>query len=388
MTIAESTASGHDAVVPAVRMRDLGWLDWVTLAFPRFLGGFTFPDWLRMLGDQCWQVDAVFLPRSVLATLGAAMTSLVKPLDDACRMDSRDDAAWRRPTFILGHGRSGTTHLFNLLARDPRFAHATHLEVFNPHTFITLRRLGLQHVLRMLPTRRRAMDDVRVGWLSPAEDSIALTVLGCQGGKLQSIFPRTAAPEELAAEPFRAALAAFTRKLVHVHHRPLLLKSPEHTVRIRDILAVFPEARFVMIFRDPEAVMASIYNSARSAGMVWNALQWPSSWPIEEVIDSVGSSIDAYFDAKPLIPPGNLVEVRHEDLVADEAGTLGTIYAGLGLAPPPAGQPASRGASARPYRRTAHPQLDAAVRDRLQLRCRRLHAAGWYAAGARDPRVP
>lgn len=374
------SADVAEPCVPAVQIGDLSWLDRLTLAFPRHLAGFTFPDWLRMLRRQRWQVDAIFLPRAAVATLGTVVTSLLKPFDDACRMDRRDDAAWRRPTFILGAPRSGTTYLFNLLARDGRFAFATQVEVFHPHTFLTLRRLGLHRVLGVLPTRSRAMDAVRVGWLSPAEDSIALTILGVRGDGSRSIFPRTESGEEISADRFRTALATFTRKLVHAHRRPLLLKSPGHTSRIPDILAVFPEARFVTIHRNPETVLASAIGTLRSAARVWNALQWPPARRLDDMIDSLGGMLDAYFDARPLIPPANLIEVRFEDLVADEAGMLAAIYSGLGIGPSPSCQRAP-GAAAVPYRRNTHPPLHEAVRDRLRSTCRRLYEAGGYVTG-------
>lgn len=370
------------ALVSPVRRRNLSWLDWITMALPRFLGGFTFSGWLRFLQKHGSQVDAFFLPRASTATVGTIATSLIKPIDDAYRWDPRDEAAWRRPMFILGHGRSGTTHLFNLLARDPQFAFPTQLDVFNPHTFITLRRLGLDQVLGLLPKRKRAMDAVRVGWLSPGEDSIALNVLSGRGAKMQSIFPRASAWEDMTSEEFRAALTAFTRKLVHIHHRPLLLKSPEHTKRVRDILNVFPAACFVMIFRNPETLLASIVKTAQSPAMVWNALQWPSPRTMENLIESVRESIDAYFEAKPFIPPGQLVELRHEDLVQDEAGTLASIYSKLGLTGDPASLELSRRPPDRPYQSTAHAPLDEPTRASLRLACRRLHEARWYVSAS------
>ena len=43
----------------------------------------------------------------------------------------------RPPLFVLGHWRSGTTHLHNLLAQDiDQFAYANTYQVINPHTFL------------------------------------------------------------------------------------------------------------------------------------------------------------------------------------------------------------------------------------------------------------
>ena len=125
-------------------------------------------------------------------------------------------------------------------------------------------------------------------------------------------------------------------------------------------------------------MLASIVNTARSAAMVWNALQWPSSWPVEYVIDSIGESIDGYFDARHLIPPGNLVEVRHEDLVADEAGTLARIYEGIGLQQPHPSAAHRPAGPTREYRRNAHHPLDKDVLELLRSRCARMYEAGWY----------
>ena len=366
---------------PTVSVERIGWLDSVTLVLPRFMAGFTFVDWMRVLHHNEWRVDPIFVPRAAAATAGTVVTSLLKPFDDACCLDPADDPAWRRPIFILGCARSGTTHLFNLLARDERFAHATQLDVFHPHTFLTLRRLGLHRLLRFQPSRRRAMDNVRVGWLSPAEDSIALAVLAASGDPQQAVFRRTAPLGAMPSNVFRSALAAFTRKLVHAHHRSLLLKSPGHMERIPDILAVFPDARFVTIFRDPRSTLASVLSFFRSPGVLWSALQWPPPRGVDDLIGEMGVSMDRYFEARDLIPPANLVEVRHEDLVADESGTLGAIYTWLGIAPPSSAlRAAARGESSRPYSRNVHPPLDDAVRAKLETACRRLFDAGWYVA--------
>ena len=47
------------------------------------------------------------------------------------------------------------------------------------------------------------------------------------------------------------------RKLTFKYGRPLVLKSPPHTARIRLLLEMFPEARFVHIHRHPYQVFRS-----------------------------------------------------------------------------------------------------------------------------------
>ncbi|MFZ4716853.1 MAG: sulfotransferase, partial [Chthoniobacterales bacterium] len=105
---------------------------------PAFLCGFTLPDWIRLLRMNQWQVDAKYLPRALIATVGTAFTSFFKTFEDRIDLTSLQKEKWRQPVFILGLPRSGTTHLFNLLSRDPQFCYPTRFDCYNPYTFLTL----------------------------------------------------------------------------------------------------------------------------------------------------------------------------------------------------------------------------------------------------------
>ncbi|EFJ40116.1 hypothetical protein VOLCADRAFT_108333 [Volvox carteri f. nagariensis] len=93
------------------------------------------------------------------------------------------------PLFILGHPRSGTTHLHNLLATDPRFAFATTFHAGFPSSFLTLE--PIRGLLTGLLERRRPMDNMALHWDLPAEDEIAVNVLtGGDSPYLALVFPR------------------------------------------------------------------------------------------------------------------------------------------------------------------------------------------------------
>ena len=82
----------------------------------------------------------------------------------------------RPPLFILGHYRSGTTHLHNLLALDPQFAAPTFFQVLNPHTFLTTERWAAP-VADRLVVRRRYQDEMALGAGVPSEDEFALCTM-------------------------------------------------------------------------------------------------------------------------------------------------------------------------------------------------------------------
>ena len=341
---------------------------------PAYLAGFSLSDWILFLHRNNWQIDGRYLPRAIYATLRTAITSVIKLLEDRIDLAGVDEEAWRKPVFIIGLPRSGTTHLFNLMARDSRFGFPTRFDVFNPHTFLTLRSLGLHRMLARQPAVKRPMDGIKLGWSSPEEDNIALGIIAGQGPRVDVVFPKRHAytevfqPLEERSEEernaFRRALTTFTRKLVYCRKRPLILKSPAHAVCIADILEVFPEARFVGIIRKPAAQLASLRHLlAVTIPESWAVLQDRPQVTDEDLLIRIGHHIRAYCRARAEIRPENLVEVRYEELVADEEGTLDRIYACLGLTMP---EQLVRRESKEEYIPNRHEALEPALADRLR----------------------
>ena len=83
------------------------------------------------------------------------------------------------PVFILGHYRSGTTYLHELLATDPRYASPNRYQAFNPRTFLTTEQVRGRFVeLFMIPRRVQ-------------EDEIAFLVMTGLSPYLDWVFPRS-----------------------------------------------------------------------------------------------------------------------------------------------------------------------------------------------------
>ena len=315
------------------------------LLLPRFLTGFRLGDWWRLLRKHGFSIDPIFWPRAVLATLGAGLTSILARLEPKVTPESVDAELVDRPIFILGLPRSGTTHLFELLSQSPDLCFPTRFDAFNPHTFLLLRRMGLFALLSKLPKFKRAMDNVRVGWDSPEEDIVALTILEAKGERLFQMFPRDSAktknlPVDISEKRAKSlglirSLRPFLQKLIHLHGKRVLLKSPGHITRVREILQVFPKAKFVAIFRNPLHQAASIKNIRQSGNPFWCALQWPRAVENTFAFELSGESLREYFDSRTLIPEGSLVEITFEELVSDRARIIRKICESLALVPPP-----------------------------------------------------
>jgi hypothetical protein len=343
---------------------------------PGFLGGFTFPDWIKLLAANNWRIDFPYWPRACIATFGTLLTSLLKLAEHRVVLDSHPEGAWRHPLFVLGLPRSGTTHLFHLLSRDSQFCFGTRLDIFNPHTFLTLRALGAAELLQKLPTHKRPMDNVLTGWLTPEEDNIALAILCGFGTRVGMTFPRNkghlveefnrvAREGGADEEVFKASLVFLVRKLSYLHKKPVLLKSPSHTLAIPQILRAFPSARFVAIVRSPVAQYASLAAMRNTSAQSWSVLQKPPVTDDEVLLERIGFFAKRYCETRSAIPPDQLVEVRYEDLVANEEGALNRIYSGLRLVPRlvPAAPPAA------PYQRNRHPELPNDIKTKVRAAC-------------------
>jgi hypothetical protein len=369
----------------------MSWREFVTSRIgPGALCGLTFGDWFRLLSANRFAVHPAYWPRAGAITWGSVPNSLF------ARWEAwRYDAAIRQvepepPLFVLGIWRSGTTHLHNLLARDPRFAYPNFFEVFYPHTFLTTEWLNGPMLAAVMP-EKRPQDNVRMAVSEPQEDEFALNCLTQLSWVLCWTLPRRAAHYErylsfreaprAEIERWQAALRWFVQKLTYKHRRPLVLKSPAHTARVRLLLEIFPEARFVHIHRNPYDVVRSSMHSARKA-VPWWSLQRPDFSDLEETtIRQYEEVYRAYFDERSLIPAGRLHEIEYETLERDPLGTLDAMYAALDLPPFGEAAPAIRDylASIAGYEKNRHTPLAEPLRERVATRLRPYFDAWGYA---------
>jgi len=345
----------------------------INLCKPAFLGGFTFGQWLRLLRENRFDIDTQFLPRAIFATAGSVLTSCLKPLEPNARLDEACESLWRNPVFILGLPRSGTTHLFNLLSEDPQFAFPSRVECYNAHIFLLLHRLGVNRMLGMIPSKKRFMDNVQTGWLSPEEDNIALTILAGDGSRLLQVFQRNETyRDSLGADGglneqqktlFTSALIQFSRKLVFLKRARPLFKSPNHTPKIPEILAAFPEARFVTILRHPFHQFASLKAMQTSSSRTWSALQQSDPVTDDRRLEFMTSTLRRYMETRSMVPQGQLCEIHYADLVQKECESLHHIYWTLNLGAPPA---RTRSIDEKPYRKNNHPPLPEDLQNKIR----------------------
>ena len=339
--------------------------------------GMTLGTWWDLLRRHRFAVDLVQQPRALIQTGLGAANSVVARVERRVHGPRIAATVVEAPVFILGHYRSGTTHLHNLLALDPTLAAPTLFQTLNPHTFLLTERLTRPLADRLV-VRRRFQDAMTLDPGVASEDEMALGTMTGLSPYLAYFFPkdgdrydryltlRTVPEADLAR--WREALTTFLRKLTLAHGgRRLVLKSPPHTARVGLILDLFPDARFVHIHRHPYEVFASTGHMTRSIQPAVQLQRCPPLDSPDRILRIYREMYDAYFAERDLIPAGRLVDVAYDRLRRDPIGVIGSIYDGLNLAGFADLRPqldAYLGSIAG-YRPNRHADLAAPLRDRI-----------------------
>ncbi len=346
---------------------------------PKFWMGMNFSAWMRLLiRNRCqvnpgnWYVaaiDTVVTPgHSLLGGLqqliygrGVARTAISEP-----------------PLFIIGHWRSGTTLLHELLIRDQQFAYSDTLHCLVPNHFLLSERI-LRRWFRWVVPSERAMDNMRLSWENPQEEEFALANLGLPSPYLTIAFPnhgpvdqqyltlRDLEPRQL--ERWKAGYLHFLKCLTYRNPKRLVLKSPTNTARVRVLAEMFPGAKFVHIKRNPYTVFASTVHLWKSLYKV-QGLQNPTFDGLEEhVFETYMAMYRALEDDLPGLADNQYYELAYEELTATPLGELRAIYDRLGLEGYTASEPAFHEylAGVKDYKTNRY-QMSDAIRSAIATR--------------------
>jgi hypothetical protein len=345
--------------------------------------GITLGDLSRLLWQNDFQVPPRYWPKVAFASLISLMSTPLRVVEETVHGRHVAQQPVPQPLFIIGHWRSGTTHLHNLLSIDSRLAHANFSQISIPHTFLVAERMLSAGSALFLPPDRMGLDKVAMHPYVPWEEEFALCLMTFFSPYMGWVFPRRAenydryltfrgVPAD-EVERWKKAFVTLLKKLSWKHQRPLVLKSPPNTCRLRLILEMFPDARFVHIHRDPYVVYQSTCRLHVKC-MENYALQRPDVSAIHgRVIRQYAQMFDAYFEEKSLIPKDRFCEITYADLETDPVGQMRRVYETLALPDFSAVEPAVKEyvASLAGYEKNAHGELPSEVRDEIARSWRR-----------------
>lgn len=246
------------------------------------------------------------------------------------------------PVFILGHWRSGTTFVHNVLSCDDSFGCCSTYQTVFPHLMLWGRPFFKRCMSLLMPSERPT-DSMALGADLPQEEEFALSNMTACAHYHFWMFPRRmaeyrdkyltfeAATEQERLE-FMQALDKLIRISLHVTGKKRYLsKNPPHTGRIGMLLEMYPDAKFIYLIRNPYAVFESTRSFFRNT-LAPIRLQTISDEELDrEILLNYRALYERYEADKRLIPEGHLAEVRFEEFEAHPLETAEAVYGKLSL---------------------------------------------------------
>lgn len=243
------------------------------------------------------------------------------------------------PLFILGHWRSGTTLLHNVLTKDPKVGFITTYQSVFPNNLAS--KLLFKTFMRINMPSERPSDKVELNINFPQEDEFAFCNTHPNGYYNFFYFPkeysayynRSVHHDKLNKKEVKRWYQAYrmllTKALINTNSVRIVVKNPINTARIDKLLKVYPDAKFVYLYRNPITVF---YSTRRFFEQLF-----PTLW-LQEVdkpfidgmiLDIYKRLMNDYWQQKSLIPKENLIELQYEEFEKQPMIEIERIYAQL-----------------------------------------------------------
>ncbi|WP_421795435.1 sulfotransferase family protein [Haliscomenobacter sp.] len=250
------------------------------------------------------------------------------------------------PVFILGFYRSGTSYLHEFITQDERFGYHTNFQMVFPEIMLSCEKWlspSFDFIFRLFkifdPVHR-----VPLSFRFPGEEDGAMTTaLNPRGAGWGYFFPKKMMDYfhkfVLFENMPNAEIEAWARDYIFLlkkisiasESKPLVLKSPPNTARIKLLLTIFPNAKFIFIHRNPYEVYASNKKFLQVTHGFY-AVGGTKSIDFNQIIlDTYTQTMQRYVQEKDLIPAGHLIELVYDDFVKAPVANLKKVYEALNL---------------------------------------------------------
>jgi len=303
--------------------------------------GIRFPVLVKMMSRNGFSLRPSFIPRLTVLLFNSLLSSffaLVENLKYSRLI--RNVVIEKPPVFIIGHWRTGSTYLHQLINLDPQFTAPTTVQTVIPDHFLFSAKYYTP-IMKRHTARGRSMDDIRVLPTGPQEDEFALIRMGSESPMEKLFFPSgnryfllgygDYIPKEKDLEEWKKNLLTFYRKITFLTGKQIVSKNPYHTLRLPLLAELFPGARFIHICRSPYDVVPStvrMWNIMAYANRLKNFWKEPDTGEVASVLRSF---IDYVSREKKKIGRNQFAEIRFEDLENDPVKELKRIYSELNL---------------------------------------------------------
>lgn len=243
------------------------------------------------------------------------------------------------PVIIIGHWRTGSTFLHQMLALDEQFVTPTFFQAAFPESFIVSDRYFRPFMKALV--KKRPMDNMKLGFDDAQEDEFALLKLTLDSPLLKIVFPgkhgyfindfQDFNPVEEKKEMWKKQLKSFCAKIRRDSGKTILLKNPAHSLRIPFLCGTFPRARFIHLHRHPYKVVASSLHLWKVLARDNQLKGKPYSPELKEITEGLIKFYTVIGRDLAELPDDRHCEVSYEALEADPVAEVKGIYKALGL---------------------------------------------------------
>jgi hypothetical protein len=244
------------------------------------------------------------------------------------------------PVFIIGHWRSGSTLLHQLMSLDSNFTAPTLFQVAIPDSFLSSRNY-YKPIMHLMVSKFRPMDRVKLGMDEPQEDEYAIYRITRFSPLERLVFPKKSnyflldlpsfLPDNSQLIDWENKFMWYLRKLFLMSGKPIVSKNPFNSLRINELRKLFPEARFIHIYRHPFNVIPSTIH-------MWNIVQQQNSLNrlagkpvLDEVVTVFDRILSAVRKDTASLPEEKFYEMCFENLESDPVMEITKLYKAFNL---------------------------------------------------------
>lgn len=261
----------------------------------------------------------------------------------------------KTPVFIIGHARSGTTLAHRLMGADERFSTFKYYELLLPSllqkkfvhlaAWIDAKVLGgvLERKLQAWEKRKFGpMQHIhKMGLMIPEEDDL-LYFNSCASGFWLTKLPYMSELDffhiDERSPASRRRMMKFykecVRRQLYINgsDRIHLSKNPTYCGRVESLIETFPDARFVVLYRNPYETIPSLLKLLNVGWKLQGNLSQERVRESNEVM--TGLSYETYLHPREVLarhPETRHAMIDYRRLTTDPKGTIEDVYRDLGM---------------------------------------------------------
>ena len=285
-------------------------------------------------------VDKKYRTKYLLSGLVSMISSFFGLFDRMIYFFKAKPKIIKEPVFILGHWRSGTTLLHNLLCLDPQSGFSTTYQTIFPNNIFAFQWLFKFFIKRMMP-KRRPVDNVLLDADFPQEEEFALNNEIPFSFYNWWFFPKktrdianeyllgeTSDPKEV--KDWKNNYNRFVnRSMLNTKGLRFVSKNPPNTARIKYLLDLYPNARFIYIDRDPYEVIRSTFAFYKGVLPGIQLQDVNDEKLMQDILWVYKELHKKYEKEKALIPSDHLIEIGYSNLISHPKEIVQDIYKNL-----------------------------------------------------------